>query len=211
MADEDRLIAEVYRKIDRERALISAASNMRQSTNNPTVQARVDSNIRDGRKNISYLEEKLRELQLRKAGRSEDGGPNPPQHGMHLSPGQRGRGMGPGNGPTPPPKDGSGYYPDRDDRGGYGDPGPGGYSATGAMPPRAPYNDPRPFIPKARPNFSKLGASHSRLLLVRPTANLMSCSRSYQIRHSLSRTQNSAHAFTTRVQVECGETIQSRH
>jgi hypothetical protein len=47
------------------------------------------------------------------------------------------------------------------DTGDYGDPGPGGYSqgGTGIMPSRAPFADPRPdaAIPKARPNFSKLG------------------------------------------------------
>jgi len=146
MADNEKL-AEVYRKIDREKALITAASHMRQSTNNPAVQARVDSNIRESRKNISYLEEKIRELQLRQMGRSEDGGPPPPAHGQG----------GYGNRPPPPPKDNRGYFPQRTDGGGYGDLGPGGYSATGQMPERAPYNDPRPFAPKARPNFSKLG------------------------------------------------------
>jgi hypothetical protein len=154
MADDDRKIAEVYRKIDREKALIAAASHMRQSTNNPTVQARVDSNIRESRKNITYLEEKVRELQLRAGS-----GPPPPPHGGQgpLSPGSGGRGMNIGNGPTPPPKDARGYYPGQD-AGGYGDPGPGGYSVQGQMPPRGPFNDPRPYIPKARPNFSKLGS-----------------------------------------------------
>ncbi|RMZ85554.1 hypothetical protein DV737_g577, partial [Chaetothyriales sp. CBS 132003] len=47
MADTDNAIAEVYRKIEREKALINAASHMRQSTSNAAVQARVDSNIRD--------------------------------------------------------------------------------------------------------------------------------------------------------------------
>lgn len=163
MADDDKLIAEVYRKIEREKALIHAASNMRQSTENPTVQARVDSNIRDGRRNIAYLEEKMRDLQVRKMERGhEDGGPGgppPPAHGSHFSPNQQ-RGMNQGGRPTPPPKDGMGNY-FTNDRGDYGDPGPGGYSQgnNGMMPHRAPYHDPRPFapVPKARPNYSKLG------------------------------------------------------
>lgn len=163
MSDTDGAIAEVYRKIEREKALINAASHMRSSTNNTTVQARVDSNIRDSRRNISYLEEKLQELQIRKTGgRSDDAGPPPPAHGGSGYGPQGGRG-GPQHGmnaPTPPPKDGSQYY--GNDRGDYGDPGPGGYSqgGTGMMPPRAPYGDPRQYntpIPKARPNFSKLG------------------------------------------------------
>ena len=77
MADTDQAIAEVYRKIEREKALINAATHMRQSTNNAAVQARVDSNIRDSRRNISYLEEKLAELQLRQRGPSESAAPAP--------------------------------------------------------------------------------------------------------------------------------------
>ncbi|OAL40324.1 protein kinase C-like protein [Fonsecaea nubica] len=164
MADPDQAIAEVYRKIEREKALINAATHMRQSTNNAAVQARVDSNIRDSRRNISYLEEKLAELQLRQRGHNEGVAPPPPAHGgsgyqtpsdsrMQQSRFQH------GGGPTPPPKDERGYF--SNERGDYGDPGPGGYSqgGTGMMPPRAPYGDPRPYsapVPKARPNFSKL-------------------------------------------------------
>ena len=162
MADPDQAIAEVYRKIEREKVLINAASNMRQSTNNPAVQARVDSNIRDSRRNISYLEDKLQELQLRKMGRPDDGGPPPPAHGGPGPQGQRGRGGAQGNGPVPPPKDGRGYLASPGDRGDYGETVPGDYSqgGTGIMPPRAPYSDSRPQntpTPKARPNFSKLG------------------------------------------------------
>ncbi|KAK2808302.1 hypothetical protein FQN50_004861 [Emmonsiellopsis sp. PD_5] len=151
MDGDDELMATVYRKIEREKALITAATNMRQSTDNPLVQQRVDANIRDSRKNIVYLEEKMRELQIRKMGR-EGGGQSPEeQPGSPTSP--RGASRGYGGGPPPPPKD-------QNDRGDYGDVGPGGYSqgGTGAMPPRAPYGDPRPDsgVPKARPNFSKL-------------------------------------------------------
>lgn len=129
--DGDELIASVFRKIEREKALITAASNMRQSTDNPLVQQRVDANIRDGRKNIAYLEEKMRELQIRQM--NQEGG----------SPGQRG-------GPAPPPKDGyageqgDGHYPQ---------------GGSGSMPSGAPFADPRPYapIPKARPNYTKLG------------------------------------------------------
>ena len=164
MADTDQAIAEVYRKIEREKALINAATHMRQSTNNSAVQARVDSNIRDGRRNISYLEDKLQEVQLRKRGTSGEGAPTPPVHGGggYQTPDGRGqRQYQQGNVPAPPPKDGRGSYASRD-RGDYGDAGPGGYSQgnSGMMPPRAPYGDPRPYsapIPKARPNFSKLG------------------------------------------------------
>lgn len=76
MENDKELIASVYHKIEREKALISAARNIRQSTNNPQVQQRVDTNIRDGQKNIVYLEEKMRELELRKSGGDE--APHPP-------------------------------------------------------------------------------------------------------------------------------------
>jgi hypothetical protein len=135
----DEVIASVYRKIEREKALIAAASNMRQSTDNPLVQQRVDANIRDGRKNIAYLEEKMRELQIRYM---DDGGS--PQGQRHA----------PGSGPPPPPKDCTGYLADADaDAHGYAQGG------TGSMPSGAPFPDPRPYapIPKARPNYTKLG------------------------------------------------------
>lgn len=165
MADPDNAIADIYKKIEREKALINAANHMRQSTNNSAVQARVDSNIRDGRRNIGYLEEKLQELQIRKMG--GDGPPVPPTHGggdmYQVASGRQG---GPPGRPMPPPKD-SAYG-----RQGYGDPGSGAYGQGGpGMPQRAPYGDPRPYntpLPKARPNFSKLGeldcliASHWR-------------------------------------------------
>lgn len=197
MADDEK-IAEVYRKIERERALIHAASNMRQSTTNATVQARVDSNIRDSRKNIAYLEEKMRELQMRRMGgpgdRSDGGAPAPPAHGRY---GQQ-QGM-PGNaGPTPPPKDGMNQY-FGNDRGDYGDPPPGGYSGNpGMMPPRAPYGDPRPYsaVPKARPNYSKLG-KHTYPVLALSSTDM---TRSHQIRHSISGPEDTTYAFATGIQ-----------
>ncbi|CAI7582852.1 unnamed protein product [Penicillium bialowiezense] len=133
--DGEELIASVLHKIEREKALITAASNMRQSTDNPLVQQRVDANIREGRKNIAYLEEKMRELEIRQ--RNQGAG----------SPGQRG-------GPAPPPKDYAGYAGEQGD---YGEPHyPQG--GSGSMPSGAPFPDPRPYapIPKARPNYTKL-------------------------------------------------------
>ncbi|KAJ5620574.1 hypothetical protein N7510_004558 [Penicillium lagena] len=140
--DSDDPIAAVYKKIEREKALIAAASNMRQSTDNPLVQQRVDANIRDGWKNIAYLEEKMQELQIRRM--EQDGGGSPTGQ-------RRGPGVG-GNAPPPPPKDypgAGGKYGD-----GYGYP----QGSAGSMPSGAPYSDPRPYapIPKARPNYTKL-------------------------------------------------------
>jgi classical protein kinase C/novel protein kinase C epsilon type len=142
--DGDDIIASVYRKIEREKALITAASNMRQSTNNPLVQQRVDANIRDGRKNIAYLEEKMRELQLRRDGGSPTDKRLPPD---------------PAGGPAPPPKDfGQGHAGNEE----YDGSGPYPQGGSGSMPTGAPFRDPRPFapVPKARPNFTKLGMLH---------------------------------------------------
>lgn len=144
--DSDELIASVYRKIEREKALIAAASNMRQSTDNHLVQQRVDANIRDGRKNIAYLEEKIRELQIRHMER-EGGSPRDHRHAQ-----------GHGPGPMPPPKDYPGYFAgDRAEGDAHGYPQGG----SGSMPSGAPFPDPRPYapIPKARPNYTKLGTS----------------------------------------------------
>lgn len=146
--DGDELIASVYRKIEREKALIAAASNMRLSTDNPLVQQRVDANIRDGRKNIAYLEEKIRELQIRQVEQQGGGSPRDQRH----APGSAG--------PVPPPKDYPGYY-----GGERSDGEPHGYpqGGAGSMPSGAPFPDPRPYapIPKARPNYTKLGTCSS--------------------------------------------------
>lgn len=144
--DGGELIASVYRKIEREKALITAATNMRQSTDNHLVQQRVDANIRDGRKNIAYLEEKLQELQIRQL--EHDGGGGSPTESRHPYP--------LGSAPVPPPKDYAAGY----EQGDYAD-SPDGFpqGGAGSMPSGAPFSDPRPFapVPKARPNYTKLG------------------------------------------------------
>lgn len=162
--NDDELINQVYRKIEREKVLINAANNMRQSSN-PQVQQSLDSQIRESRKGIDYLEEKMRELQMRRMeamGSGSNGGPQPPTHGG-LSPQQRGarNAQRPG-GPTPPSRDGGASF--GQDSGGYGDPGNGGYmndmsGGHGMMPPRAPFGPPGPgsTMPKSRPNYTKLG------------------------------------------------------
>ena len=161
--NDDELINQVYRKIEREKVLINAANAMRASSN-PQVQASLDSQIREARKGIEYLEERMRELQMRRMENisgGHSGAPPPPSHGG-ASPQQRNvRGahnIGP---PTPPPKDGRSVYSEQGD---YGDPGNGGYmndmsGGSGMMPPRAPFGPPGPgsSIPRTRPNYTKLG------------------------------------------------------
>ena len=71
MADHDP-IAQIYQKIEREKVLINAAQNMR-GASNPIVQASLDAQVKEGQRNIQYLEQKMKELELRHSGRgSED-------------------------------------------------------------------------------------------------------------------------------------------
>lgn len=146
--NDDAAVQELIRKIDRENAIINAARQMSQATNNPAVSSRVDSQIREATRNINYFEQTLRDIQTRQMGNlSVGGGPAPPQHGMPPN-GQSGRGS----------NNQSGYDTQQAD---YGAPGPGGYSAGagGMMPPRAPYAPPGPEerSSRQRPNYSKLG------------------------------------------------------
>ncbi|KAK9770207.1 hypothetical protein AB5N19_11012 [Seiridium cardinale] len=159
MSSEDEAMMNIYKKIEREKALINAANAMRQQTNNDDVRSRLDSQMREGRRNLQFFEEKLRDIQMRRLGQGVDS--------MSLSSGStavnsvrpkssdlRSDAEGP---PTPPPKDASGYG--GTDRGSYGS---GGYSSIGGpgdmMPPRHPFAPPGPgsAIPRPRPNFTKL-------------------------------------------------------
>ena len=120
--------------------------------------------MREGRRNIQYLEERMQELQMRRMGQGVDNlslGPANGGPGRPVSSGLRNERDGP---PTPPPKDSRGGYTEAgSDRGGYGTQD---YSQIGGhgdmMPPRHPYAPPGPNagIPKSRPNYTKLGKSH---------------------------------------------------
>jgi len=149
-ASDDATISDLLRKIDREKMLINAANQMRQATNNSSVNQRIDSQVRDARRNLQYFEKTLQDLQTRKMDggmgaldlKSSNGAPPPPpSHGGSAS---------------------STYRDAPNDASGYGSPGPGGYSeggGNGLMPPRAPYAPPPPSSgsPKARPTYSRLG------------------------------------------------------
>ncbi|KAF3005462.1 Serine/threonine kinase [Neopestalotiopsis sp. 37M] len=157
MSSEDDAMMNIFKKIEREKALINAANAMRQQTNNDDVRSRLDSQMREGRRNLQFFEEKLRDLQVRRLGHGVDN--------MSLSSGSTAvnsarpssseLSQGP---PAPPPKDASGGY-GAAERGSYGSVD---YSAIGAhgdlMPPRHPYAAPAPGtgIPRPRPNFTKL-------------------------------------------------------
>ncbi|KAF4636276.1 hypothetical protein G7Y89_g1805 [Cudoniella acicularis] len=157
MNNDDDALTSVYKKIERERALLNAANQMRQQTQNETVRSRIDTQMREGRRNIQYLEERMQELQMRRLGQGVDNMGMGSGRGRPQSTGLRNDRDGP---PTPPPKDSRGGYAEvGGDRGGYGTPE---YSQIGGhgdmMPPRHPYAPPGPgsAMPKSRPNFTKL-------------------------------------------------------
>ena len=155
MNNDDDALSSVYKKIERERALLNAANQMRQQTQNELVRSRIDTQMREGRRNIQYLEERMQELQMRRMGQGMDNMSLGPGAGQNT--GLRNDRDGP---PAPPPKDSRGGYdqagPDR----GYGT---GDYSQIGGhgdmMPPRHPYAPPGPgqAMPRTRPNYTKLG------------------------------------------------------
>ncbi|ODQ63758.1 kinase-like protein, partial [Nadsonia fulvescens var. elongata DSM 6958] len=62
----DRVIQDVHKKIEREKAIIQGAKAVRQKTDNTVVQQKCDANIREAQKNIEYLEATMKQLQLRK-------------------------------------------------------------------------------------------------------------------------------------------------
>lgn len=148
--NEEEAIQNIYKKIEREKALMNAANAMRAQTNNEAVRSRLDSQMRDGRRNLQFFEEKLRDIQMRRVSQSVDS--------MTLT----GSADGEDGPPPPPPKDAAGSWADQ---GGYGT---AQYSQIGQhsdlMPPSHPYAPPGPnsSMPKARPNFTKLGMSPYR-------------------------------------------------
>ncbi|KAI0387544.1 hypothetical protein F5Y04DRAFT_6843 [Hypomontagnella monticulosa] len=156
--NDDEAMANIYKKIEREKALINAANAMRQQTNNDDVRSRLDSQIRDGRRNIQFFEEKLHDIQMKRIGQGTDsmtiGSSSGASSSMRPTSGDlRGDGEGP---PPPPPKDAGSWS---GDGGSYGSLM---YSQIGGhgdmMPPRHPFPPPGPTssIPKPRPNFTKL-------------------------------------------------------
>lgn len=155
--NEEAAINEVYRKIDREKAIINAANQMRQATNNASVNSRVESQIKDARRNIQYFEQTLADLRSRKLGgdvqnmslNDGNGGPPPPVHGGAA---------GQHRVPVPQRKDAPGSYSGMGSD--YSNIGSGSMAGGhGLMPPRAPYAPPGPAdrTARARPNYSKLG------------------------------------------------------
>ncbi|KAI6247830.1 Protein kinase C-like [Erysiphe necator] len=154
MNNDDEALTSVFKKIERERALLNAANQMRQQTQNELVRSRIDTEIREGRRNIQYLEERMQELQMRKKSQDIDNMNLSSRQGRPESSNFRGENDSP---PLPPPKD-SRSHSDARKSGGYGTQE---YSQVGGqaelMPSRHPFAPPRPgsAVPK-RPNYSKL-------------------------------------------------------
>lgn len=130
MNDDDKIL-DITKKIEREKALINAANLMRQQTSNEAVRSKLDNQMREGRRNLEFFEERLRELQMRRLNQGMDN--------MSLG-GTTVGSFDTSGAPVPPPKDGSGY-------GQYGQGDAPGAQAQG------PYH----VTPRARPNFTKLG------------------------------------------------------
>lgn len=151
----------IYKKIEREKALINAANLMRQQTNNDAVRSKLDREMREGRRNLEFFEEKLSELQMRRLGQGMD------TMSLAADRPQSADMSGDGDGdsaPPLPPKDGSQWAADRSSYGSASY-GPGQGSGTGpgdVMPPRQPFAAPPPnAVSKPRPNFTKLGMCKS--------------------------------------------------
>lgn len=119
--EQDEVSRSIITKIEREKTLINAANQMRQSTGNPLVLQGLDTKIRDGRKNIEYLEGRLQEHRTKLATQR--------MGDLNVAPGAEGTQE-------------------------YGQLSGG----TGIMPPSAPFAKTAPgTMPKARPNYSRLG------------------------------------------------------
>lgn len=153
MAEDAARIADVQKKIERERIMLDATIRARQAHDNPQAQARADNQIREGQRGLQYLENSLRELQTRQRmggmNLNQNGAPAPPRHGQSSS--YHG-----------PPQSGQQRQSYADNRSSYGDPKHGGYSnihVDQGMPARAPFGPTTPGSPtsKPRPNYSKLG------------------------------------------------------
>ncbi|EGO58887.1 hypothetical protein NEUTE1DRAFT_19420, partial [Neurospora tetrasperma FGSC 2508] len=145
MNDEDK-VHDISKKIEREKALINAAQAMRQQTNNEQVRSKLDTQMREGRRNLEFFEEKLRELQMRRLGHGVDNmslGASP-MSGSHRQSVDDFEGYG---APSPPPKEDVRGHSSHQSQGS----GP-------LMPTSAPYpgGPPDSTVPRARPNYTRL-------------------------------------------------------
>jgi hypothetical protein len=174
---EDDVARDIRRKIDKEKALINAANAMRQSTNNPAVVSGLDTKIRDGRKNIEYLESRLRDLEMKRVNQGMEGMSVDSNSGYGQQVADRGY-------PNRPGEYGTQEYSNIDRN-------------NGMMPPSAPFARPGPGnnMPKARPNYSKLG----KVFETENRASTDDAGRSDQMGYTAHGSANTAYAGPTRV------------
>lgn len=161
MAD-DAKIADVRRKIQRERQLMDGYSRMRQAAENQNVQSQVEAQIREGQRNIQYFESTLQDLikRVNSTTITQNGASTAAIAGQLGNYGRAG--------PQPSPYSTQGGQYGRE-RATYGDGGPGGYSnidTNQGMPSRSPFGPQAPGSPaaKGRPTYSKLGMSRELAL-----------------------------------------------
>ncbi|OAA66575.1 protein kinase c [Niveomyces insectorum RCEF 264] len=164
MNEDDRII-DICKKIEREKALIQAASMMRLQTNNDAVRSKLDSQMREGRRNLEFFEEKLREFQMRRLGQGVEsmtigsGGSSVSTAGpTAATPGSmrprstdlRAEQDGP---PPPPPKDSTSSWGDNSTLNSFSQSGRLGDMQSPSSYSVSPANAP---LVKVRPNFTKL-------------------------------------------------------
>jgi len=133
MQDLNKKIAEIRGKIERERIIIHGARQMYSKTDNPAVQNSLRSKIQESERNINYLIDNLKKLELKASPTpspqqphfsSPYGSPPTGSGGYGASGGYGGAGnrLSGGPPPIPPPKDLRGPSRERENGGaaGYG-------------------------------------------------------------------------------------------
>lgn len=96
--NDDEAIANIRAKIEKEKQMMQAATQMRAGSDNENVRARLDSQLRNSESYLRFFEENLRTLQMKK-----------------LNQGVGSMDLG-GGAPPPPPKDPNDIYGGRGDR-----------------------------------------------------------------------------------------------
>lgn len=136
-SQEDRVIQDVHRKIEREKIIIQGAKSVKASTNNQSVQQKCDSNIREAQKNIAYLEQTLKNVKLRMSGSTSSSSTN--NNGQH----QHSTSDVSTSSNTSAPDGSSGSKPADD-------------SQTALDHPLPPVPSKGEMVPKVRPNYTRL-------------------------------------------------------
>lgn len=142
-------ISDIRKKIDREKIIINGARSMFSQTDNTAVKNRLKSTIHESERNINYLTERLKELELK--ARPATTSSQQPTYGGRSDGAMGGRdGRRDSAPPIPPPKDGR---PGQMENGRgydmYGARGGGGWQQQ----------QPGPGIPVKSRNYTKLGIS----------------------------------------------------